>query len=459
MSPAPEAKGLSEEEANTIGWHFVSKYYESYNDEIDKLFSMYDSQSLLSHARFPRGESTTPLVVKAKGRQAIKSRYAEDDCADRANRIVITLAAIDVCLGTNILVVVYGEWAKPDTPFYQFTQTIILKPRNNAYFIVNDVLRFFTWDLKDASSSPETQLSDKQSDDIVGDNATTDVNASETVADDAKPQPTEDAAPVANGEVKQPSAEVPAGAAAAEPAVEEAAKPLVTADQAEPVANDDLTKEPVEELATEPVAEPVVEEAKEPEMKESKPKTDDAKPSVASLATASPSPSPLTPAPSSWAGIVSSLTPKLTTKASPVPKKPVAAQPKATTTSPQSPNNGFQPVHHDKPQWNLVILKVQGTLRFDPEAIKASVEQNYGAIKFWKHNNYGWTCDFASPELKTRALGDKQFEVNGVTVVVEPKVVKKPINKDGKFVDKRKNFTKNGATKFNKDGFDKRKVH
>ena len=60
MSPAPEAKGFTEEEAGHIGWNFVSKYYESYNTNIDVLYSMYAPQSLLSHARFPHGDSTTP---------------------------------------------------------------------------------------------------------------------------------------------------------------------------------------------------------------------------------------------------------------------------------------------------------------------------------------------------------------------------------------------------------------
>lgn len=474
MSPAPEAKGFTEEEAGHIGWNFVSKYYESYNTNIDVLYSMYAPQSLLSHARFPHGDSTTPQVVKAKGRLAIKARYAEDDCADQANRIVITLAAIDACLGANILVVVYGEWAKADSQFYQFTQTFVLTSRGTTYFIANDVLRFLTWDLKDASSAPEAQLAGKQTDDVkVGDAETAAVT--EPVTKDATPQPTAETTPAATTpapEPQQPQQQQPqqqqspaAGAATTAETVTspEQPTPLTTTDESEAVvAEKAASQEPVEQQLLTTTEQQAEKQEKEEDKDEAKP-VEEAKPeaklSVTSLAAASPSPS-LAPTPSSWAGIVSSLTPKPAAKpVAATTKKPVAPQSKPSSVSPQSPNGGFQPHHGDK-QWNLVFLKVQGALRFDPEAIKASVEQEYGAIKFWKHSNVGWVCDFVAPELKTRALADKQMDVNGVTVLIEQKFFKKPINKDGKFVDKRKNFTKNGPAKFNKEGgYDKRKVH
>lgn len=149
---APES-ALLLERAESVGWLFLSSYYEFYNSKIDSIFKMYHPSASISHAVFPLAlDSSEPLEPRsvhfANGVDAIKSRFSTDKSLKSSskdhNRILVTNASFSVSLTKNILIVVSGEWSRGGSPYHQFFQTFYLVPGRyeSTFDVANDVLNF-----------------------------------------------------------------------------------------------------------------------------------------------------------------------------------------------------------------------------------------------------------------------------------------------------------------------------
>lgn len=425
-SPAPDVgKVLGDQDAASIGWSFISTYFEHFNNQVDKMYRLYTPDALVSHAKFP-GPDTRGEVLAAKGTEAIKERFSDDDCADRTNRIVITNAAFDVCFGSNILVVVYGEWAKGQSEFHQFTQTIILKKaakNEMVYSIANDVLRFLDWELKDASTEPETTLESK---------ATVAVTAVDQEEKEDEAEETKEESKETKEETKEESKEESTEEAKVE-AKEEVAEATEEATEAKEVAAE--AKEESAEPKDEPKEEPK-EEAKDEQDPQAEPQTE-------------PS------GPVSWAASLHKTTPATKPAATVKPAaKKVTPPAKNGSTTPQATTPTTQHTKGFKNEWFSVLVKGQGIHNIPEDTLKQFIVDNYGAVKYWKHHGPAIVCDFVSAESQKRALDDGRADVEDSYVAFEVK--RKP--KDKPQFDKRKTPAGNAKTGYN-PGAPKKKMH
>lgn len=197
-----QGQALTSDRAASIGWYFIESYYDFYNKSIESIYKLYHSNAFVSHANFPNKNDDSRTLHKASGIEAIKKRFLSDAALKEGNnRIVVTSADIQVCLQDKILIVVFGEWSKNNSPFWQFTQTFLLCPgkNENTFDLANDNLRFVDFEEYKKPTKEEVIVEPKE----VSKEKLTAVETKGEAIKPVKPQEPKSAAPTSNGELKQ----------------------------------------------------------------------------------------------------------------------------------------------------------------------------------------------------------------------------------------------------------------
>lgn len=388
MTTSPVAARAETAQPDPIGWLFIQKYYEVFTKEINTIYQLYDKNASISHENFPG--SSQKIVYQAKGTEAIKNHFRTQSESEEKNRIVITSADFQSSLDKNILIVVFGEWAKGDSAYWQFTHTFLLTPsKEMVYDVANDILKFI--DFSDFKPQPATIIKEET------------------------PKQEETVAPVVEVEVK---AENVANGSVSAPVGEE----KETEKEKEQV--------PVSVPESEPVAEEVIEVVPETETKE--------------IETAETKPT--SSAPLSWADLAAKEPPKSakspttsTPKSAPGPTSASKKASPPTTAPPQAQSNG----KYRKEDWFPIYIR---NVDIDTEVLKESLIKQFGAIKFFKRSSRIVLCDFETKEDQEAALKAKSITIGDNVISLEPREAKDSKNFT-KADPKRKNEKKQNGKK------------
>ncbi|KAK7679565.1 hypothetical protein QCA50_017468 [Cerrena zonata] len=451
--PAESSSVLPE----SIGWLFIERYYEVYTKSINNLFKLYDKNASISHDKFPNSESPEQKVLyQAKGTEAIKSHFqGVESSPEVQNRIVITSADFQLSFEKNILIVVFGEWAKGDSPYYQFSQTFLLSPsKEKVYDVGNDVLKYIEVGKYDESKINQTYV--------------------ESVKPESE-KPVAEATPVSNGskqakqeskdtetEVKSVPAEKSEKAGKAEPKAEP------KAEKSEPKSEKSEKSEPKVEPKAEPKTEPKDEssEAKDEEPVEPRDKSSDVNDLDKDADTTEFKPSDegdftkesaKYSAPLSWAALAAKEPPKSSTgqtatvaspgaaKAAPAPApivkkstppQKVSPAPSTNPTARTTPNGKYK-----KEDWYPIYVR---DVEVDDEELKDALAKNFGQLKFFRRNNRVALIDFKTKQDQEAALKAKTLKIGENVISLEPREHRnnnsKPDFKRGR--DKKQNTNK-----------------
>lgn len=377
---AQETK-LTDERAVTIGWFFIHSYYDFYNNKIENIHKIYNKLASISHSKFPSETSDeSNEIYKAKGIDAIKLRFKNDDVLDNSNRIVITNAAFEVSLEKNLLIVVYGEWSKNSSPYYQFSQTFLLTPAPGAnderFDVANDILRF------------------ENVDNVIKSIESTEV----------KEEPKE----VAVEKEKD-----------VEPVEEEKEEP-----KEEP--KEETKEEPKEEpKEAEPVEEPVEDKSEPVEVKQSTPEvpaseassstpTSASTPVTSATSTMSPPAKPA--APLSWAALASQAAAAAPKAAkSPSIPTPAVAKSQPAKKSPATPTTS----KFKKEEWFPIYIR--GVKSINEKRLRDVLSKSFGELKFFRTNLDIALVDFVTQEAQQEALNAKEIKIDGISISLEPR--------------------------------------
>ena len=358
-SATASTTGLSDERASSIGWFFITSYYEFYNTNVESIHKIYHQQASISHSQFPCDDESedAKIIHRAQGLDAIKSRFQNDSKLSKknSNRIVITSAAFEVSLSKNILIVVFGEWSKDSSPYYQFTQTFVLTPgkKENTFDVANDVLRFI--DYSEFKGDSE-QAKEKE------------VIPNAEVINEDKEEVKEEIKEDVKEEVKEEK-----DVEVAEEITEESKEEVEIPEVGEVKVEDNKAEEPVE----------VTEE-------ESKPSQ-----------------------PLSWAALASQAAPpKSASKAVPNVPKTVAAPAKKPVAT--LPNGKFK-----KEEWFPIYIR--GIKEINEKHLKDHIAKKFGELKFFKTSLNIALCDFVALDAQKKALEAKETVIDGTTIYLEPR--------------------------------------
>ncbi|RLV96599.1 Cell division control protein 50 [Spathaspora sp. JA1] len=406
---SPETLELTEERTTTIGWFFIQSYYDFFVNKLDTIHKIYHANAILSHDAYPQNQ-VPAITHTAKGIDAIKSRFASEQAS--TNRIVITSATFQTSLDKNIIIVAFGEWAKGDDKFCQFTQTFVLTPgkKENTFDVANDILKFI---------------------DVNGFNEN-----SEAVEPVVEPEVVEE--PVVVEEVKVEEEKVEE---------EEANITEETAVESEPVEEE--KEETQEEEPVNGSTEEVKEEAKEEPKEEEVETVEEAPAASAASAPAKPL---------SWADLASQSSAKAASKAtSPSAtssagnaKPPASAASTSTSTTTAITSKKVTSPTGSSPTTNTGKFKkedwfpiyIRGIKQLDEKSLKDHLSQQFGELKFFKVIQNIALCDFVAQDAQTNALETKETTLDGVTFQLEPRESKTGNNyHNGKY-----------SSKYNKDG-------
>jgi len=418
-SPPPAALEsepvLLDEKASSIGWFFINKYYDFHNLGIDNIFKIYQKSATISHGSFPGfpGGSANK-IFKAKGIEAIKLRYKNDEITNN-NRIVITDAAFEVSMDKNILIVVFGEWAKGTSSYYHFTQTFLLTPgaNNNTFDVANDVLRFTNYDqIDETSSAPVAQASLSEKTESEKPSTKPDTKSQPVKTDSAKPEPSKEPT---KSEQKPESTK-------SEPT--KAESPKVESGKSD---NKPETKKPEVTKPVEPKQDtPEVGDSEESKTTASAPSTPSGSksettgsqetPSTSGSKAESDSSAPEEPskpaAPLSWAALASQAAAVKPAKVPTPSAAPKPAPPKKAV--PTAPNGKFR-----KEEWFPIYIR--GVRPIDEKNLKDQLSKTFGELKFFRTNLNIALVDFVTQEAQLKALEAKEIEIDGVTISLEPR--------------------------------------
>lgn len=410
-----QTQTLLSDRAASIGWYFIESYYEFFTKNPENIFKLYHVNSSLCHSGFPLEVDETRVLHKAHGVESIRKRFQDDERLNRnnINSIVITSADIHVSLQENILIVVFGEWSKDHSPYYQFTQTFLLSPgsKENTFDLVNDNLRFIDFGefrgselnvmVPPATSKPTVKNThDNQ----------TEKNLSEA-ANDSQGEGANGSSHIKNepDTHKESSAEKPA---------EEKSKPEAETSSSVPAKDtSEAPAPPVKEVGDSTrvhdndsieqgntTNEEQKEQARDDDMKQTSSKVSLSKPlSWAALAAQQPPPNVKTATVST-------------------PPKPVASPPKnivASKTVPQAqaPQASGNNVKYKKEDWFPIYIR--GVKDVNEENLKSHLTEKFGDIKFFRVFLNIALCDFVDGEAQKKALDAKETTVDGITIQLE----------------------------------------
>ncbi|KAK6464628.1 hypothetical protein DFJ63DRAFT_328413 [Scheffersomyces coipomensis] len=386
---------LSEERASTIGWFFISSYYKFYNSNIENIYKIYHANASLTHASFPtteKDEENSNTVHKAQGIESIKGRFKNDaKLTSLNNRIVITSAVFEISLNKNILIVVFGEWARDDSPYHQFTQTFVLTPgkTENTFDVANDILKFIDFNefkYDDSTSSGPNSASTLVESSIEESKEVTEVKKDEV---EASEETTAVTTPEVKQEVEEPEEEQ-----------QEEEQSAVPTQEVEVESKDE---EVVAVEATEAEVQAEVET-------EEKPPVSNEPLSWAALASQSaPKPKAVTP------------TTKASTATSTISSTATATAAASTTTAkktvvtPVAQANG----KFKKEEWFPIYIR--GVLDIDERKLREHISQTFGELKFFRLSSNIALCDFVTIEAQQKALEAKETVIEGVKISLEPR--------------------------------------
>lgn len=381
-SPPPSSNG--ELKPDSIGWLFIEKYYQVYTKDLANIYRLYDTGASITHDKFP-GEDK--VVFQARGHDAIKTHFGKVD--QRKNRIVITGADFQFSVDKSILIVVFGEWAKADSQYWQFVQSFVLTPsKEKVYDVANDILKFV--DFNGEAAKVEETVS----------TATTATTAE------------------AKAEVVEPVEK-------AEKEVKEEPKE----EKKEPKEEKEEKKEPKEEKKEVKKEEPkedkkeVKKEVKE-EKKEDKPKEKvekaEAKVEARDKGKKSQSPQPKEHkkhdnAPLSWADLAAKEPPKSQKTAVASPSVAKVAPVPAVVKKPTPPANGNK---YKKDDWYPIYIR---NVDVDTELLKETLVKQFGPVKFFKRNLKVVLCDFETKEDQEAAIKAKSIKIGDNVISLEPR--------------------------------------
>lgn len=393
MTTSPVAARAETSQPDSIGWLFIQKYYEVFTKEINTIYQLYDKNASISHENFPG--SSQKIVYQAKGTEAIKNHFKTQSESEEKNRIVITGADFQFSLDKNILIVVFGEWAKGDSSYWQFNHTFLLTPsKEKVYDVANDILKFI--DFSNFKPQPATIIkeeSPKQEEAVASVEAET---KAENISNGSVTAPVEEEKQKEKEKEKEKENEqAPVPVSEAEPEAEEVAEVIPQAD------------------------------TKETEAAETKPTSS---------------------APLSWADLAAKEPPKSV-------KSPTASAPKSapgqtsvgkkasppTTAPPQAQSNG----KYRKEDWFPIYIR---NVDIDTELLKESLIKQFGAIKFFKRSSRIVLCDFETKEDQEAALKAKSITIGDNVISLEPREAKDSKNFT-KADPKRKNDKKQNGKK------------
>ncbi|KAK6457741.1 uncharacterized protein RJT20DRAFT_26090 [Scheffersomyces xylosifermentans] len=385
-APVQDAAVLSDERASSIGWYFIVSYYDFYNTNIDNIHKIYHQHAAISHDAFPEGpletstdsdKDTTKTIHKAQGTEAIKARFKIEADQKTANRIVVTSAAFEVSLNKNILIVVFGEWSKNDSPYHQFTQTFVLTPgkKENTFDVANDILKFIDFgEFKSTTKTVEKSIKVEEK--------TTEVPVSASVSNGDVPAVTKDVSSAPAEEIVSPT---PEDAAPQEPEAD-------VAEEEETVEDDD-------------------EGAKEFSPADSEDFKKDSE-------DESPSKAPAQPL--SWAALASQAAP---VKTKPVPSpglgKPTPSPVKKAATAAAAAAAATAGGKFKKEEWFPIYIR--GVRSLDEKALREHISKNFGELKFFKTSSNIALCDFVTVDAQQKALESRETVIDGITIQLEPR--------------------------------------
>lgn len=407
---------LLSDRAASIGWYFIESYYEFFTKNPENIFKLYHVNSSLCHSEFPLEDDETRVLHKAHGVESIRKRFQDDERLNHnnINSIVITSADIHVSLGENILIVVFGEWSKNHSPYYQFTQTFLLSPgsKENTFDLVNDNLRFIDFGefrgselnvmVPPATSKPAAKDShanqkEKNVSEAANDSHAEEANGSSHVKDDSNTHKESSAEKPA--EVKsKPEAEASSSAPAKD--ASDAPAPSVKEEGDSTKARDnDLTEQ----------GDFTNEEEKDEQARDEGIKQASGKGSLSK--------------PLSWAALAAQQPPpNVKTATVSTPPKPVASPPKNIVASKAVPQTQAPPatqnnVKYRKEDWFPIYIR--GVKDVNEENLKSHLTEKFGDIKFFRVFLNIALCDFVDGEAQKKALDAKETTVDGITIQLE----------------------------------------
>mmetsp|Transcript_6318 Transcript_6318/g.7905 ORF Transcript_6318/g.7905 Transcript_6318/m.7905 type:complete len:530 (-) Transcript_6318:110-1699(-) len=464
-----QGQALTSDRAASIGWYFIESYYDFYNKSIESIYKLYHSNGVASHASFPSKDNASRILHKASGIEAIKKRFQNDAALKEGNnRIVVTSADIQVCLQNKILIVVFGEWSKNNSPFWQFTQTFLLCPgkNENTFDLANDNLRFVDYEeyKKPAVTTEEVVVETKD----VSKEKLAPVETKGDTIRVVKPQESKPAVAISNGESKQekdkvedakkeqkeikkadtniskapeqklkPQSEIiseTTTATKAENKVEHKveqkteqkaeqktelkpesvpeSKPEQKPEQRSEAKSEQTAEQKQESITSEPPheskTESETEQKQEPTNEESSHSSNSRPISWAALAAQQPPPSAkpsvLSPAKTSATLAVKKTPPMAHTQQS---QSPVLPQ------QPQPTSNG----KYKKEDWFPIYIR--GVKDIDEDKLKSHLTKKFGEIKFFRVFVNIALCDFVEGEAQKKALEAKETEVEGYVIQLE----------------------------------------
>lgn len=115
-----------------IGEAFVKQYYNVF-DTVGKeaLLQFYD----------PEESCLTFEGNKAQGGQKILELLGSKLQFQKIQHVLTTIDTQPVIPGEGIMILVLGQLQTDEDRPHSFTQTFLLKPKNNSYFVFHDIFR------------------------------------------------------------------------------------------------------------------------------------------------------------------------------------------------------------------------------------------------------------------------------------------------------------------------------
>lgn len=419
---------LTIERARSIGWYFIESYYELYNKNIESLYKLYNLEASITHSESPSQKNQ--VTCQAKGTESVKSLFNDLKSNQTKNKIIITNADIQICLGDNILIVVSGEWSKNGGDYYQFIQSFVLCPGINetTFDIANDVLKFINHEFNHDLIVETPKLNGKANGHV------------------SEQQQQQQQQPTADGKPEEQKEKLPNKSSESEKPVKNEnikettpVKEETPAETPEPKSSDD---EPVKskETGSEKDSIPPQESVSSPQQEELSTESSSGPISWAALAATarqkSPTTKPATISGTSPSQVNASTTSKTTSPSVANNKKPATQVPVAL------PNGKYK-----KEDWFPIYIR--GCEELNEKVLKEHLVKQFGDIKFFRQNTNIALCDFFESEGQKKALETGKTTVSGITVSLEVRESKglkksdKDIKKDSKTNDpKRKNDSK-----------------
>ncbi len=325
-----------------VGWAFVEQYYTTLSRSPDKLHLFYSKRS-----QYVSGQETDKVSV-CVGQRAIHDRIKTLDFHDCKVRVTnVDSQASD----SNIVIQVIGEISNRSQPHKKFTQTFVLAPQPQGFFVLNDIFRYLVEEEDEPEQAVETGVENVENPPAVGSgylepiptaNHTANHTPPEkTLTSSASPaaverdaqqvdeeikskvpeQVTESAEPKVNGHAAEEEEEEVDDAEEAEDEPAAASLPTPPTEQ-EPAATEEVTPAPA-----------VEEPQQEKEVAEPAPT-----PSPPKQATPQPAPAPKPAAPKTWASLAASAN-RVATPAAPSSSSSATSQAKPAPKPTAAPSN------------------------------------------------------------------------------------------------------------------------